>query len=159
MKVAFVVHQYPPRFSTGTEIYAHRLAVELRAREHDVRVFTHEPDPRRLVAFRQIDDEVDGVPVSRLTFFDGLAPNHALHDYYNVFLGKVFGEWLDEFQPDLVHVFHLMGLGLSLIEECKLRGIPVYVQMMDYWFLCPTVQLLRHDGALCDGPDTNVCMR
>ncbi|GJM22358.1 MAG: glycosyl transferase family 1 [Planctomycetota bacterium] len=158
MKIAFVVHQYPPRFSTGTEIYAHRLAVELRERSHDVRVFTHEPDPRRLVAFRQIDDQVDGVPVSRLTFFDGMAPNHALNDYYNVFLGKVFGEWLDEFQPNRVHVFHLMGLGLSLIEECKLRGIPVYVQMMDYWFLCPTVQLLRHDGALCDGPETNACI-
>jgi glycosyltransferase involved in cell wall biosynthesis len=29
---------------------------------------------------------------------------------------------------------------------------------MDYWFLCPTVQLLRHDGALCKGPETNACV-
>lgn len=158
MKIAFVVHQYPPRYSTGTEIYAHRLACVLRAQGFDLQVFTHEPDPRRQTTYRVIEDTVDSVPVTRLTFFDGLAPNHALNDYYNVFLGKVFGRWLDEHKPDVVHVFHLMGLGLSLVEECRMRGIPVYVQLMDYWFLCPTVQLLRHDGALCKGPETNACV-
>ena len=158
MKAAFVVHQYPPRYSTGTEIYAHRLATVLRAQGHELEVFTHEPDPRRQTSYRLVQDTVDEVPVTRLTFFDGLAPNHALHDYYNVFLGKVFGRWLDERRPDVVHVFHLMGLGLSLVEECRARGIPVFVQLMDYWFLCPTVQLLRHDGALCPGPDTNSCV-
>lgn len=158
MKVAFVVHQYPPRYSTGTELYAHRLAVVLRGHGHDVRVFTHEPDPRRLTTFKVVDDAIDDVPVTRLTFFDGLAPNHALHDYYNVFLGKVFGEWLDAQRPDAVHVFHLMGLGLSLVEECRARGIPVFVQLMDYWYLCPTVQYLRHDGTLCGGPETAACL-
>ncbi len=158
MRVAFVVHQYPPRYSTGTEIYAHRLACVLRRQGMDLQVFTHEPDPRRQTSYKIVEDTVDDVPVTRLTFFDGLAPNHALHDYYNVFLGKVFGRWLDERKPDVVHVFHLMGTGLSLIEECRMRGIPVFVQLMDYWFLCPTVQLLRHDGALCDGPDTSTCV-
>jgi len=158
MKAAFVVHQYPPRYSTGTEIYAHRLAVMLRRQGHDLRVFTHEPDPRRQTTYKLVEDTVDDVPVTRLTFFDGLAPNHALHDFYNVFLGKVFGRWLDEQQPDVVHIFHLMGLGLSVVEECRARGIPVFVQLMDYWFLCPTVQLLRHDGALCHGPDTPNCV-
>ncbi len=158
MRVAFVVHQYPPRYSTGTEIYAHRLAGVLRGQGHDLRVFTHEPDPRRQTSFKVVEDSVDEVPVTRLTFFDGLAPNHALHDFYNVFLGKQFGRWLDEMKPDVVHVFHLMGLGLSLIEECRMRGIPVFVQLMDYWFLCPTVQFLRHDGALCEGPETSTCV-
>ncbi len=158
MKVAFVVHQYPPRFSTGTELYAHRLALHLREAGHDVRVFTNEPDATHGTALKLIEDPVDGVPVTRLTFFDGLVPNHALHDYYSVFLGKLFGNWLDEVQPDVVHVFHLMGIGLSVVEECRRRGIPVYVQLMDYWYLCPTVQLLRHDGSLCDGPETKVCL-
>jgi glycosyltransferase involved in cell wall biosynthesis len=158
VKVAFVVHQYPPRFHTGTEIYAHRLALLLRAQGHDVRVFAHEPDITGQTALRVHDDPVEGVPVTRLTMFEGLAPNHALHDYYDVFMGKLFGEWLDRVQPDVVHVFHLMGLGLSLVEEAAARGIPCYVQMMDFWFLCPTVQLLRRDGSLCSGPDTPVCV-
>ncbi len=156
MKVAFVVHQYPPRFSTGTEIYAHRLALALRADGHDVRVFTNEPDPS--MSYGLVDDVVDGVPVTRQTFFEGLAPNHSLQSYYSVFLGKAFGRWLDQVQPDVVHVFHLMGLGLSCIEECEMRGLPVYVQLMDYWFLCPTVQMLRFDGSLCDGPDMSSCI-
>ena len=158
MKVAFVVHQYPPRFNTGTEIYAHRMALVMRRKGHDVRVFTHEPNAKADVALRVYDEPVDDVPVTRLVFFEGLSPNHALHDYYDVFVGKLFGEWLDRTRPDVVHVFHLMGLGLSLVEECTARGIPVFVQLMDFWFLCPTVQLLRRDGTLCEGPDTPVCV-
>jgi glycosyltransferase involved in cell wall biosynthesis len=158
VKVAFVVHQYPPRFNTGTEIYAHRMAKVMRGKGHDVRVFTREPNVKGDVALRVYDEPVDDVPVTRLVFFEGLAPNHALHDYYDAFLGKVFGEWLDRTAPDVVHVFHLMGLGLSLVEECTARGIPVFVQLMDFWFLCPTVQLLRRDGTLCEGPDTPVCI-
>ena len=95
MKVAFVVHQYPPRFNTGTEIYAHRMAKVMRGKGHDVRVFTREPNVKGDVALRVYDEPVDDVPVTRLVFFEGLAPNHALHDYYDAFLGKVFGEWLD----------------------------------------------------------------
>ena len=158
MKVAFLVHQYPPDFSTGTELYAHRLALALQPRGQALAVYTNDPDVSGHTAFRKREDELDGIAVTRVTFFDGLAPNHALHDYYDVFLGKVFGEWLDEQRPDVVHVFHLMGLGLSLLEECHARGIPVCVQIMDYWFLCPTVQLLRHDGSLCSGPETNACI-
>lgn len=158
MKIAFVVHQYPPRYSTGTELYAHRLAIALRDQGHDVRVFTQEPDPRQEISFRLVDEPADGVPVTRLTFFNGLTPNHALADYYNVFLGKIFGEWLDRVKPDVVHVFHAMGTGLSVIEEARSRSLPVYVQLMDYWFLCPTVQFLRHDGSLCDGPVTKTCV-
>jgi len=158
MKIAFVVHQYPPRYHTGTEIYAHRLALLLRGRGHDVKVFTHEPDPERSTLLKLFDEPVDEVPVRRLVFQDAVVPNHALHDYYDVFLGKLFGRWLDEERPDVVHVFHLMGLGLSAIEECRARGIPVHVQLMDFWFLCPTVQLLRHDGSLCDGPELNACI-
>jgi glycosyltransferase involved in cell wall biosynthesis len=105
-----------------------------------------------------VDEPADEVPVRRLTYFDGMAPNHALNDYYSVFVGKLFGEWLDEVRPDAVHVFHLMGLGLSLVEEAADRGIPVYVQLMDFWFLCPTVQLLRRDGSLCEGPETQACI-
>jgi glycosyltransferase involved in cell wall biosynthesis len=158
VKVAFVVHQYPPRYNTGTEIYAHRMAVTLRQRGHDVRVFAHEPDVTRATALKVTDEPVDEVPVTRLTVFEGLAPNHALHDFYDVFVGKIFGEWLDRTQPDVVHIFHLMGLGLSLVEEAAARRIPVFVQLMDFWFLCPTVQLLRRDGSLCSGPDTPVCI-
>jgi glycosyltransferase involved in cell wall biosynthesis len=158
VKVAFVVHQYPPRYSTGTELYAHRMAMAMTRRGHDIRVFTNEPDPRQSISFRIVDEPCDGIAVTRLTFFDGLAPNNALGDYYNVFLGKVFGEWLDKVKPDVVHVFHLIGVGLSAIEECRARGIPVYVQLMDYWFLCPTVQFLRHEGSLCDGPSVVECI-
>ena len=92
MKVAFVVHQYPPRFNTGTEIYAHRMAVTLRRHGHDICIFTHEPSRPSDPALAVVNDSVDDVPVTRLTFFEGLAPNHALHDYYDVFTGKIFGE-------------------------------------------------------------------
>ncbi len=33
-----------------------------------------------------------------------------------------------------------------------MRGIPVVVSLMDYWFLCARIILRRGDGTLCDGP-------
>ena len=39
MRIAYLVHQYPPERSSGTEIYTHRIARAMRARGHDVRAF------------------------------------------------------------------------------------------------------------------------
>ena len=39
--------------------------------------------------------------------------------------------------------------GVAVIEEAFLAGIPTVVNLMDFWFLCPNVQLLRTAGGLC----------
>ena len=56
------------------------------------------------------------------------------------------------FQPDVVHVQHALHLSASLLPACAAYGWPTVLTLHDYWFICPTVQLLRPGGKLCQGP-------
>jgi glycosyltransferase involved in cell wall biosynthesis len=161
MRVVFVVHQYPPNYTTGTELYAKRLALKIRGVFGvDVRIFTFEPSYQaRPGLFHREETVDDGVPVTRVFAWPGLAPNFALAKYYNVFLGKAFGTYLDQVRPDAVHFFHTAQLGASVIEEAFLRDIPTIANLMDFWFLCPTAQLLRtRTLERCGGPEAFHCL-
>lgn len=161
MRIVYVTHQYPPLYTTGTELYAKRLALKIRGTiGHDVRIFTFEPsfnrDPELVRREETIDD---GVAVTRIHGWPGLQPNFALGKYYNAFFGKMFGEYLDQIRPDVVHFFHSAFLGASVIEETYLRDIPSVVNLMDFWFLCPTTQLLRtRTLEQCSGPEAFRCL-
>jgi glycosyltransferase involved in cell wall biosynthesis len=43
-------------------------------------------------------------------------------------------------------------LGGTVPEAAYRLGIPAVLTLHDYWYLCPTVSLLRSDGRLCDQP-------
>lgn len=160
MRVCYVTHQYPPNYNTGTELYAKRLALKTRGVFGlDTRIFTYEPSYHRDAAFVRREETVDaGIPVTRVCMWSGLLPNYALGMYYNVFLGKSFGHYLEQTRPAVVHFFHTAFLGASLLEEAFLRDIPVVVNLMDFWFLCPTAQLLRtRTQTRCSGPSMFEC--
>jgi glycosyltransferase involved in cell wall biosynthesis len=155
VKVLLVVHQYLPRHFTGTEQYVRALARGMRARGIDARVLAYEPllqydSPDRL--FIERDEVQDGVPVRRIALHHGQSPNPELRDYENPLAGQMLGRFLDEVEFDLVHVFHARNIGTAAIEEPRLRGLPLVVHLMDFWWVCPNYLLLRRDGRLCDGP-------
>jgi glycosyltransferase involved in cell wall biosynthesis len=161
MKVVYVTHQYPPRYTTGTELYAKRLALKIRGSfAHDVRVFTYEPSYAASPELARREETVDdGVAVTRVYAWSGLQPNFSLGRYYNAQLGKMFGLYLDQVRPSVVHFFHTAFLGASTIEEARLRGIATVVNLMDYWYLCPTTQLLRTRTLEdCTGPEAFKCL-
>ena len=155
MKVLLVVHQYLPRHFTGTEQYVRALARGMRARGIDARVLAYEPlvqfdSPDRL--FIERDEVQEGVPVRRIALHHRQSPNPELRDYENPLAGQMLGRFLDEVGFDLVHVFHARNIGSAAIEEPSLRGLPLVVHLMDFWWVCPNYLLLRRDGSLCDGP-------
>jgi glycosyltransferase involved in cell wall biosynthesis len=155
MKILFVLHQYMPRHVTGTEQYARSLALGLRARGHDVHVFAYEPliqfeAPGRDSFVRE--EIVEGVPVHRCSVHPRHSANRELGEYENPLVGELFAQWFEGRGFELVHVFHLRNVGLSVLRECRERAVPVVVHLMDFWFLCPNFLLLRRDGSLCDGP-------
>jgi glycosyltransferase involved in cell wall biosynthesis len=153
MKLAYVVHQFLPRYFSGTEQYVLAMAQEMRRRGHAVEIFTLEPDfARDDPPFEERRDEVEGLPVQRIGYWSRLHPNPVRAEYHQPFVGTRFGAWLEERRPDLVHFFHLRYLGANLIEEASRRGIPTVVHLMDFWFVCPVYILMRADGSLCDGP-------
>src|SRR5262249_59179993 len=73
-------------------------------------------------------------------------------EYENPLVGELFARVLAARAFDVVHVFHLHNIGLSVLRACRSRGVPVVVHLMDFWFLCPNYLLLRRNGSLCDGP-------
>ncbi|MBL8901314.1 MAG: glycosyltransferase family 4 protein [Planctomycetes bacterium] len=153
MKLAYVVHQFLPRYFSGTEQYVLAMAQEMRRRGHSVEIFALDPDPGRdLPPFEERRDEVEGLPVQRITYWSRLHPNPVRAEYEQPYTGVRFGAWLDERQPEVVHFFHLRYLGANLLGEAARRGIPSVVHLMDFWFLCPVYILMRADGSLCDGP-------
>ncbi|MBM4014927.1 MAG: glycosyltransferase [Planctomycetes bacterium] len=166
MRVLQIVHQFFPKYISGTEQYVLALARAGRAAGDDVRVFTVDPDwngadrPETVVRH-----EVDGVPVICHDFPKQPVRNHVLADWWNPAVGASFRTLLDEFRPEVVHFFHLRFHGLERLEDVAGRGIPALVHLMDFWWLCPSFTLLRQEPVVdaggarvgtrqvqCDGP-------
>jgi glycosyltransferase involved in cell wall biosynthesis len=61
--------------------------------------------------------------------------------------------WLDDVQARIVHVHSQEGYGLDLIPAIEASGRPVVVTPHNYWFLCPQVDLLRHEREVCTDYD------
>jgi glycosyltransferase involved in cell wall biosynthesis len=153
VRITYVVHQFPPRYFTGTEQYAFGVAREMQRRGHDVDVFTLEPEfAESGEALGERDDVHGELPVHRIRFWMWLGRDWQRMDYRHPVVAERFAAHLTRRRPDLVHFFHVRYLGGDLLREVAARGIRSVVHLMDFWFLCPAVILVRRDGALCDGP-------
>jgi glycosyltransferase involved in cell wall biosynthesis len=51
----------------------------------------------------------------------------------------------------VVHSQAAYLLSASLVAAAQDAGVPTVVELHDYWFFCPRIQLLRSDGRLCTG--------
>jgi len=155
MRLLYVVHQFLPQHVTGTEQYVRSMARGMQTLGHEVTVLSYEPvlplvDPERTYIER--DEVVDGIPVRRVGLLLDVLPNVALADYHNPMGARFLSRLLDGRAFDLAHVFHLRFLGVGVLDELSRAGLPVVVNLMDFWYLCANFTLLRPDGALCDGP-------
>ncbi len=152
MRIALVVHKFPPASVGGTEVYTLNLARELSRRGHRVHVFyrhdTEAPgglsgweDREGFRAFRA------GRPLSGLR--GPLA--QFLDTFFNPDLEAAFQSFLEEARPEVVHFQHLMLLSYRLMGMVRRRGIPVLLTLHDYWYLCANSQLIWPDGVVCTG--------
>ena len=57
--------------------------------------------------------------------------------------------------PDIVHAEHFQGLSASVIPAIKEFGVPLVYTATDFWTFCPVVDLRRHDGVMCRGPEVS----
>ncbi|MFH6782694.1 MULTISPECIES: glycosyltransferase family protein [Methylobacterium] len=57
---------------------------------------------------------------------------------------------LVERRIDLVHVHHLLGLPLSLPAIARAQGVPVVMQLHDFFLVCSRYTLMNQHGAFCD---------
>lgn len=156
MKILLTVHQFFPEFGAGTEILTYSVARELVKRGHEVRVLTGYPVTKPLDDANRFDEYVfDGLPVYRFYHaYTAMGDQTSMMEvgYDNHLAANYFRQILDNFQPDIVHFFHLSRLGTGLIEQAVQAGIPSFMTPTDFWAICTTAQLVLCDGSLCAGP-------
>lgn len=154
-RIVHVVHGWPPFQHAGTELYAYWLAHQQKA-SHDVAVYARAADPARAhgKAMELFDD---GVRVRLVTNnFTARNPfrRNAIRDRI---IERDFERFLRDTRPDLVHIHHLAGHAFSLASVAKRLGIPIVLQIQDWWLLCARVNLYDRDGNRCSGPSPSKC--
>ena len=161
MRILFAAHQFFPEHYAGVEIVTLGLARELRARGHETFVLA----PKRSVPGNDIqpggieDYEFGGVPVRRIGRpKEGVLRSYRLN-YENEVMARRTREYMREVKPDIVHAEHFQGLSTSVVPVFKEFGVPIVYTATDFWTICPVVDLRRHDGVMCRGPDLTHCPR
>ena len=159
MKIVLTVHQFLPDYSAGTEILTFETAQGLRRLGHEVIVFAGYPARVALRDEERFDHyEVAGIPVERFHHSHvamGGQENTTEAEYNNLLFARYFKQFLNKFQPDVVHFFHLGRLSASAVDVCHQLGIPMVLTPTDFWFVCPTNQLRLPDNSMCAGPNPN----
>jgi glycosyltransferase involved in cell wall biosynthesis len=153
VRITLVVHQFPPRYFTGTEQYALAVGQELQRRGHAVDVFALDPAFGESTGpWRESREVVGGLPVRRINFWMNLGRDWARMEYRHPLMAAKFAQHLRDNDTGVVHAFHLRHVGADLLDAAHDHGCKVIVSLMDFWFLCPRVILMRSDGSACDGP-------
>jgi len=146
MRILYIVHQFFPDKVGGTENYTLDLARGAQARGHQVAVFHRAPDQPGLTC-----SEWEGVSTRRACAGPMTPLNVFRATFGEPVLERAFAETLNAFQPDLIHIQHLMGLPVSLVG--KAQGRPLVLTLHDFWFTCANAQLLtNYSASLCNGP-------
>ena len=157
MRVLYVTHLYPPEFTAGVEVFASTTAELLSAKGHSVRVVTTLKDIARAdLSTEERPVREGGVEV--LSIVNNLFARDFEETYRREGVDRIVGGELDRFQPDVVHVHHLLYLSAGILDECKRRGIPVVMTLHDFWLGCTRFgQLLHADGSRCIKVDPERC--
>jgi glycosyltransferase involved in cell wall biosynthesis len=157
MKIVYVVHEFFPKYYTGTARVALNIAKQMQRMGHQVSVLTYaideteelkplgnllykryEYDSVRVIAFRH--KRVNPVINIDIFYDDTEAEIREL----------IEAEGLSK--PDIVHIVHPLRTAI-LAKIYKERGMPILMTLTDYWTICPKVQLLKTNYLLCNGID------
>lgn len=154
-RVLLTVHKFFPEHKAGTEVLTLKVAQELQRRGYEIKVLTAAPpdtDARHATGPVSQDYVYDGVPVHSLGESLRLQGYTYDHEFTHPAIGEHVRKLLEEYRPDLMHVFHVQNLSTSILECAAELSIPTVFSATDFWFVCPTVQLKRPDGSVCRGP-------
>ncbi|NUT94762.1 MAG: glycosyltransferase [Saccharothrix sp.] len=116
LRIVIAAETFPPDVN-GAARFAHRLAVGLATRDHDVHVICVAPDGAART------ERVDGITVHRLR-----SHRTPFHKTFRVALpwqvGKDIRALLDRIQPDLVHVQAHFVVGRYTLKHATEMGVP-----------------------------------
>lgn len=161
MRILFVLHQFYPEFSGGTERVTLGLAQAAQRAGHYVHVITSTVEPSNCGGLPSTKLEgalhtvYHGVPVTFLP--RRMLP--ATADYsFETDAGLVgrLAVWIGQEGFDLAHVLHPMRMGSALlaIQQCNL---PYVLTLTDFFFPCFLINLVNLSQKLCTGSGNGAC--
>jgi len=156
MRVLKVIHGFPPDYMAGSEVYSYHLVKELISQKIETFVFTrveNEFDDN----YKIYNEEFEDINIQRV--------NKPKKDYlyedkfYDDKLDKIFKEYLESINPDIVHFGHLSHLSTNLIKIVKEFNIPIVYTIHDFWLYCVKGQMINQDGIICEDPSVENCTK
>jgi glycosyltransferase involved in cell wall biosynthesis len=149
MRVLLVCHGYPPFGVAGVERLSAQTAEALIARGHEVSVLTRRPSaaPPTLMLERETYANVPVVSIvgggTKVEQFPEHEPS----------LERIFERVLVEADPDVVLATHLRHHSPGYVAVAHRWGIPIVLELHDFFAMCPRAHLQRRSGELCGGPE------
>lgn len=129
---------YAPQSFGGAALLVEALQPYLRERGFDLSIFTTKAkiggDEGHVTRY-----DVDGMPVIAV-------PAEPCLWTSNVKIGDVFGQWLDAWSADIVHLHAIQTMGLDLALQCRARGIPYIVTLHDCWWMSENIFITDDHG-------------
>lgn len=159
MRVLIAVHHYPPNRMGGAELLAQRQARWLQAHGVETRVVCVETVSFGAPGVTWQDSILDDIPVRRLHMQYRDTTTALRAAFEDTSLAEIFDNIISDWQPDIVHLVSGYLLGTAPLRAAQVHDVPTVLTLTDFWFLCPTIQLLKGDGSLCKGPETIECIR
>lgn len=154
MKICLAVHCFLPEHFYGTEAYTYQLAKHFLRKGHQVVVLTSnfvgEPPLSNTVQHETVDD----VPVVRID--KNRLPHRCVREtYLQPSMATVLRNVLEQEQPDLLHVTHLINLTATLLDVANELAIPAVATLTDFFGICYTNRLEDVRSRLCPGPSAS----
>lgn len=151
MRIALFVHCFYPSHFYGTEAYTLAVAKELAALGHEPTVVSavFPGEPAQAEPIERYS--VEGIPV--VSIDKNRLPNRQVRDTYDQpEMRPVLDAVLDELDPEVVHVCHLINHTRVLLDAAAARAIPAFATLTDFFGFCFNNKLEADDGSLCAGP-------
>jgi len=139
-------------------VYTKSLARKVIEQGHEAFVVCYEPPPanEHFEGIRAWDTIWDGLTVHRISFCMRYG-FFQRKDYFDGEIEDLLVRHFSRIRPDVVHVTHAMYLTTASIWAAKRLGLPVVSTTTDFWYICPTYQLVQWDESLCRGPQPLSC--
>ena len=162
MRILFLLHAHPELQAGGTEIFARDLFRALRRDPAVDGLFlagtaAHQRPQSPGTPFQVVGEAADEL----LIWSGGFDPFYMSQvDLHGV--APPLAELLTELQPDVVHIHHLMTLGVEMVGVVR-RVLPqarIVMTLHDYYAICANDgQMVTTAGALCHAASQDACRR
>jgi len=153
VRILYLVHQFFPRYYTGTERLTLDLARQMQKMGHYPTVLTYDPNSG-IEGFERLAGNVwmkkyscNGVPVVMVK----QNPSRRAYEIFQPSIEDAFRKL--KLSCDIVHICHPKWMSAAA-KTCKKQRRPIVLTLTDPWLLCPRETLIDREFRLCEGPES-----